>query len=213
MRKYKQLSLEEREKIYIYRNEEKSLRFIAKQLGRSVASISREIGRNCSELGYLPDRANLRAKTHRYKNNKKINKCPATKQYIIDRLVLDKWPPEVISAKLKESKELLSLSHETVYQFIYSREGNKMQLYEGLMYGRRKRLMLHSRIKRPVVPTELRIEQRPERINAREEVGHFEGDLTFFKGSMSANVMTMLERVSRGWLSSPEMIIRNPCQL
>ena len=59
MSKYRQISIEEREKIYQFLKTDISLTKIASHLGRHKSTISREISRNQSEkLGYLPDRAN-----------------------------------------------------------------------------------------------------------------------------------------------------------
>ena len=59
MLKYRQISVEEREKIYQFLKTDISLTKIAAYLGRHKSTISREISRNRSEkLGYLPDRAN-----------------------------------------------------------------------------------------------------------------------------------------------------------
>jgi len=46
-KKYKQLSIEERETIQMGVWQKKSIRSIAKELGRSPATISRELKRNC----------------------------------------------------------------------------------------------------------------------------------------------------------------------
>jgi IS30 family transposase len=53
---YKQLSLNERHQIYGMHHEEKiSFRVIAKKLGRSPSTITREYQRNQTEGCYLPD--------------------------------------------------------------------------------------------------------------------------------------------------------------
>ena len=197
MLKYTHLSLDEREKIYILQKDNKSLRSIAKHIGRSASTIQREIKKNLSLIGYTPDRAHAKIIEKRKRRKSKLDKNLQLKQYIIDRLVYDKWPPEAIEARLKNHENIGNISYETIYQFIYSREGNKMKLYDHLMYKRKARQLRHIRVKRAVVSEEHRIANRPEEINNRLEPGHFEGDLTFFKGSNSENVISMLERVSR----------------
>jgi len=119
------------------------------------------------------------------------------KAYIIDRLQQDKWPPEAIAGVLKLNQNLPVVSHETIYKFIYSIEGQKLYLYTSLMYRRPKRQTKFSRVKRYSVPEDKRIENRLENINNRSEIGHAEGDLTFFAGSNSQNVITTIERASR----------------
>ncbi len=47
------------------------------------------------------------------------------------------------------------------------------------------------------IPVRIGIKERPEEIDNRSSVGHFEADLIFNKGSMSANVLTAIDRKSR----------------
>lgn len=197
MIKYNQITLEEREKIYEFLKTDISITKIASEIGRNKSSISREISRNKSiKLGYLPDRANNLAKGRKNRNLSKIEKNPDLKKYIIDRLTVDKWSPEMISARMRRENLAFRISHETLYEYIYSYPGQKQKLYQHLMLARPKRQLKYSRRKRPV-PEIYKIKNRPEQINNRSEFGHFEGDLTFFKGSKNRNISVLVERVSR----------------
>lgn len=197
MLKYKQISLEEREKIYQLLKSGISLTAVGKLLDRNKSSISREISRNKSmKLGYLPDRANNLAKGRKNRNLSKIEKYPSLKKYIIDRLSLDKWSPEMIAGRMKLEKIPIRVSHETIYQYIYSYLGQKQKLYQHLMLARPKRQLKYSRRKR-ILPDIYKISNRPEYINNRSEFGHFEGDLTFFKGSKNGSISVLVERISR----------------
>ena len=197
MIKYIKLSLEEREKIYLLQQNKYSIRQIAKQIGRAPSTIKRELDRNCAAIGYLPDSAHKFYLNRRVKQQTKLAKNPRLKAYVIARLKEDKWSPEGISGRLKVHEDIGTISHESIYQFIYSREGQKMKLYANLMYRRPKRQLQYTRINRPVVPEDIRISGRSEVINNRSEFGHFEGDLTFMKGSCSNNIISLLERKSR----------------
>jgi IS30 family transposase len=106
------------------------MRQISIKLGRNVSSISREIRRNSGQIiGYRADIVD--------KNILKIEKYPKLKTYIIERLKEDKWPPEAISGILMLGENDFSgISHESIYQFIYSKEGQKRKLYQHLMYKR-----------------------------------------------------------------------------
>ena len=197
MLKYRQISIEEREKIYQFLKTDISLTKIASHLGRHKSTISREISRNQSEkLGYLPDRANNLSLGRKNRNLSKIEKNPNLKKYIIDKLSLEKWSPEMISGRMKHEKLPVQISHETIYQYIYSYAGQKLKLYEHLMLARPKRQLKYSRRKR-ILPEIYKISNRPEYINNRSEFGHFEGDLTFFKGSKNGNISVLVERLSR----------------
>ena len=197
MIKYKQVSIEERENIYQLMKSGLSLTDIGKLLNRNKSTISREISRNKSpKLGYVPDRANNLAKGRKHRNLSKIEKYPFLKKYIIDRLSLDKWSPEMIAGRMKIEKFELKVSHETIYQYVYSYLGRKQRLYQYLMLARPKRQLKYSRRKR-ILPDIYKISNRPEYINNRSEFGHFEGDLTFFKGSKNGSIAVLVERVSR----------------
>ena len=137
MKRYHQISLKEREQIHLAYQNGQSIRQISIKLGRNVSSISREIRRNsCQKIGYSADRADKFAKDRANKNILKIEKYPKLKTYIIERLKADKWPPEGISGVLRLGKNYLpGISHESIYQFIYSKEGQKRKLYQHLMYS------------------------------------------------------------------------------
>ena len=89
------------------------------------------------------------------------------------------------------------ISHESIYKYIYSIHGQKIKLFRSLMYQRPKRQYHFARKHHLKVPDQFLIANRPEFINSREQFGHFEGDLTFLKGSNSANLLVLLERVTR----------------
>jgi IS30 family transposase len=198
MRRYKQISLEEREKIYKMLLTQDSLSKISLAIGRSKSTISRERSRNNSErLGYLPDRANNLSIGRKRRHLSKIENNTYLKNYIIGRLSEDKWSPEMISGRMKLEKQQVCISHEAIYQYIYSYPGQKLRLYEHLMYARPKRQLKCSRRHRYKVAEQYLLKNRPEIINDRSEFGHYEGDLTFFKGNSSGNLSVLVERKSR----------------
>lgn len=57
MSQYHHFTTYEREKIFFFRAQNKSIRFIAKQLGRSPSSVSRELNRNSVNNTYSPSQA------------------------------------------------------------------------------------------------------------------------------------------------------------
>ena len=198
MRIYKQIGLEERETIYKLVQSQASLSKISQVTGRSKSTISREYSRNLSKkLGYLPDRANNLAHGRKRRHLSKIESNPFLKKYIINRLSKDKWSPEMISGRMKLEKHPVCISHETIYQYIYSHPSQKLKLYEHLMYARPKRQQKCSRRHRYKVADQHLLTNRPARINDRSEFGHFEGDLTFFKGNSSGNLSVLVERKSK----------------
>ena len=57
MSQYHHFTMFEREKILFFRAQNKSIRFIAKELGRSPSSVSRELKRNSVNNDYSPSQA------------------------------------------------------------------------------------------------------------------------------------------------------------
>jgi len=197
MRQYKQLSLEEREKLYLMKKEGKTIRAVAIMLMRSPSSISRELKRNSElsrNLGYLPDRAHNLASTRKANHGTKISRYPELKTIIINRMTYDRWSPQMISGVLKKNAAKITISPESIYKYIYSAEGCGMELYQHLICRRPKRNQKYGRKTRSNygIPDRVSISQRPE--IKPDEFGHFEADLTFFAQNSKINLLTMVER-------------------
>lgn len=174
-----------------------SLRVIGRELNRSHSTILREIKRNTDysrDLGYLPDTAQSLALKRVSRHGSKLSRYPKLKEIIIGKMRDDRWSPEMIAGRLKQEGAKITISHESIYQYIYSAEGIELGLYRYLMCRRPKRNQYYGRKTRSNhgIPNRVSISQRPE--IKPEEFGHFEGDTTFFKGSKSINLLTMVER-------------------
>lgn len=195
MNKFIQLSYHERRQIYSGICSGASQREIAKKLDRSPSTISREIRRNCDKSGYLyAGEAHEKAQKRKHINKPKINKDAALKEYIIEGL-LKHWSPLSIAARWKMETGK-SISKEAIYQWIYSVNGESLKL-KRLLVRRRKKRGMNRKIKKQKIKNRVSIHNRPKNINERVEMGHFEGDLIFNKGSQSQNILTLVERVSR----------------
>ena len=195
MKRYTQLTLNERENLFNMRNQNYTFLEIGKILGRSGSTISREYKRNLhssSELGYLPDTANILAKGRKARHGTKISRYPHLKQLISGRMIEDRYSPEMIAGSLRGSE--VSISTEAIYQYIYSKEGQKQKLYQHLMRARPKRNLYYGRKTRSNygIKDRISITQRP--IIQQGEFGHFEADLTFVKNSKKINLLTIAER-------------------
>ncbi len=92
----------------------------------------------------------------------------------------------------------LRASHETIYKFIYSEEGQSQNLYTLLTKHKPKHTRWYSRKpKKSHIPETANIKHRPKVIEKRKATGHFEGDLVVFGSLRSSNVTTLVERKSR----------------
>jgi len=111
--------------------------------------------------------------------------------YIREKLKMG-WSPEQISGRIGRDLPGAHVSHETIYQYVFKIERS---LTEYLHCGRKhRRKRVHSRKKRVLIPDRLGIQERPERINNREEYGHWEADSAVSRQSKQA-LMVLQERV------------------
>lgn len=196
MGKYSQLSLKERNEIFKLEKIGMGRRAIARSIGRHPTTIGRELSRNSLEIGYLPDSAQKKSQDQRTHRKKKIESNEKLQDYVIAKLRFG-WSPEQIAGVMKKDKMENRVSHETIYKFIYTPTGKYHSLYLCLRYRSEKRNQMHGRKHRSqIIRDRVSIHLRPEYINNRSSVGHFEGDLTFFSGSQSANLGILTDRKS-----------------
>ena len=113
---YKHLSLEERHYIEIELKKGTSQNQIAKSLGRSQGSISRELKRNTTKKRYSHAKAHKQAQS-RLSGSYKSIKLTKDIRIMLDKYICKDWSPEQISGRLKRDK-VLSIHHETIYQYV-----------------------------------------------------------------------------------------------
>ncbi|MCB5205571.1 IS30 family transposase [Neorhizobium sp. T786] len=204
-RSFVQLSMDERRVIARMHEKKFSQAEIARTLGRDRATICRELRRNfwCDRdvpiaQGYWHVTAQQMA-VDRRRRYRKLLRDPHLCAAVVDRLK-EGWSPEQISGRLRlVGGSSVRLSHETIYQYVYSPEGQDQQLARYLPERRRKRRPRYARKPRSLVfPVACAIRNRPDCINSRSQFGHWEADLMIFrKEHGSANIATVVERKSR----------------
>jgi IS30 family transposase len=118
---------------------------------------------------------------------------------VIKRLMRG-WSPEQIAGRLKHAAypndPSLHICHETIYRFIYHPDQKLRSWWEYLRRGQKKRRKKGGRKRqRCRIPDRVSIHQRPERVDKREEFGHWEGDTVVGKGR-DHGLHTTYERVS-----------------
>ena len=188
----------ERNNIYEGKCNKWSLGKIAANLGRARSSISREMCRNSDRAGYLyPHQADELARGRRQnKYGLKIDRDVALKNFVIKKLH-ERLSPEMIAGLWKKENPGKNICAETIYDWVYtSPDGKRLRLDKLLVRAKTKRGM-KQKLKQPKIKNAVSIDDRPDEINKREELGHYECDLIFNKGSMSKNILTMTERVTR----------------
>jgi transposase, IS30 family len=196
-KEYTHFTEEDRENLYIWKQKGVAVKEIAMRLGKHKSSVYKELSRNSNrKIGYLPDRAHEQTLKRRAERIKKLDKYPKLKSHVIAKLKYG-WSPEMISGRAKYDGLPFIASSETIYQFVYSDEGNKLGLFNYLRMKRAKRGKLQGRKPRGVILNRVSIHDRPAAVSNRQEFGHYEGDLVINATSMSCNVSVVLERKTR----------------
>lgn len=205
-KRYSHLSAEERAVIMIERDKSASIRSIARLLGRSASSVSRELARHRTEArGHYDATAAAQAYRRRRERCRRPRKLLAGSRlywHVHHQLVYRRWSPQQIAARLRDMHPHdpeQRVSHETIYAAIYThpRGGLKQAMIQALrqekpVRGNTRRTLA----RKSFVPEELRIVYRPEEIATRQWPGHWEGDL--IKGAFNRScVGTLVERKTR----------------
>ena len=179
--------------------ERRSIREMARVLGRSPSSISRELLRNFPPERdiYSPRLAHQRAlKSRTSRGRKERLRNELVRVYVIEKLKL-RWSPEQISGRIKlDLKE--TISHEAIYQFIYHTESyGKVKGEDLRIYLRRRRKRSQPKgarkYQRIFKPLGISIELRPEIVNQRLRIGDWEGDSVESKNHRPG-INTLVER-------------------
>lgn len=195
MRTFSHLTQEERYHIYLMLKKKVSLNEIAKDIGRSKSTISRELRRNKGNCGYRHQQAHLKAQRRHTDKPKAIKLTEAMKQ-VITPLIKDKWSPEQISGRLKSLKEQ-SVSHETIYRFILADQVEGGDLYQHLRHKAKPyRKRYGKNDYRGTIPDRVNIDERPAIVDQKTRLGDWEADTVIGKGHKGV-LVTLTERVSK----------------
>jgi IS30 family transposase len=187
----------------IERQNGNSLRSIARRLGRSPSTLSREL-RRAGTGAYDATQAAKGYRERRGASRRPHRLIPGTAlyQHVHDRLVFFRWSPQQIAARLRqmsESERPGLVSHETIYTTIYAQPRGALK--QGMVTALRQAKPARGRRRttataRSFVPQALRIQHRPEHIETRLLPGHWEGD--FIKGAHNRSAVGVLvERKTR----------------
>ena len=220
---YVHLSLDERVAIEKGLDAGQTISQIAVELGRAKSTISREMRRNSwrpsnTSAAYTPYRSPLRsgpvtasnyraARAQRQADQRTVN-CHQPARLMCDRLVdhvvcslRRGWTPQMIAGRLPLSHpddETMRVSHETIYQWIYSKDQAWRALWQYLPRGQKKRRRRQGRrVHSSKIPHRVSIKHRPVEVADRIEAGHWEGDSVLGVKSDGDGIHTQVERTSR----------------
>ena len=191
---YQHLTAAVRGAIEVLLQEKYTVRAIARKLGRSPSTVSREIAKRGLPTGYRAtsaqshyEKQRLRCRGH--------HKCASVKRqkYLTKKLGLG-WSPEQISGRLKRTGSPLYVCHETIYAWLYGDTwARKEDLYQYLRLGRKKRKQHTGRSVHTLkIPNRVSIHERPEIVSQRIEYGHWEGDSVIYPKKYAINTLNEL---------------------
>jgi transposase, IS30 family len=203
-KKGRYLSLAEREEIALGLARKLGAREIARQLGRSPSTVSREISRNSTRGRYR-----YRAVAAQVRAEERARRPRPAKLAVNDELrgwvqqnLEANWSPEQVSARLAvefPDRPEMRVSHETIYQALYiqGRGALRRELTAHLRTGRslrkprRRESTGQGRIKDMIS-----ISDRPAEADDRAVPGHWEGDQIAGRAGKS-QIGTLVERTTR----------------
>ena len=180
-----------------------SMRSMARSLGRSPSTVSREVRRNGGYDRYRAAVADQYAwvRARRPKRCKLAN-SPWLRRAVARKLRLN-WSPEQIAGWLKRRhprERSYQVSHETIYRSLFVQARGVLK----------KELLRHLRSKRTIrrskqatqkggdhgqIKDTISIRERPASVEDRAVPGHWEGDL--LSGSKNSHIATLVERHTR----------------
>ncbi len=194
------LTVVEREEILVGLRAGESLSAIARRLGRSASTVSREVAANGGRESYSAWRAHQRARNAARRPKPCKLRAGRLRDEVARRL-LELWSPDEIARRLPldfPDDPEMQVSHETIYQslFVQGRGELRRDLARCLRSGRTCRKKRGTVDGRGRIAGMVNISERPAEAADRAVPGHWEGDLILGEGGRSA-VGTLVERTTR----------------
>ncbi len=190
---YTQLTREQRYQIYALKKARINQTEIAKILDVHKSTICRELVRNVGQRGYRPKQAHGLAVKRRERATKP--RIPSVTWDMVEQFLREEWSPEQISGWLKCECEI-SISHESIYQFVLTDKQHGGDLYTHLRCKRKRRKRYGSTSRQGQLLNRVSIEQRPAVVDKRSRIGDWELDTIIGKGHKQA-LVSITERKSR----------------
>jgi IS30 family transposase len=196
------LSLAEREEISRGLAGGEALRAIARRLGRSPSTISREVATSGGRRRYRACPADKAAlQRARRPKRSKLTSCERLRTVVEAKLEL-RWSPQQISGWLVDefpNEPEMRVSHETIYLslFVQSRGALRKELARYLRSGHTTRRPRGHTVMngQGQLRGTLNIRERPAEADDRAVPGHWEGDLLM--GKRMHAMATLVERKTR----------------
>ncbi len=140
-----ELDLRERRAIEDMLNVKMPVSKIAIEIGRHRSTVFREMKRNRFVDNELPNLNGYygmtaqRSAVNRRARRRKLVRFVDLRQHVITQLKIG-WSPEQIAGRLQLDGQALRVSHETIYAYVYSPDGQSEELARHLPHRRKKQL-------------------------------------------------------------------------
>lgn len=190
---YTQLTREQRYQIYALKKAGHSQSEMAAILAVHKSTISRELSRNGGQRGYRPKQADELASSRKL-SARRPRIQPATWR-LVESLVRQQWSPEQISGRLTLERQE-GVSHERIYQHIYSDKRAGGNLHLNLRCRKKRRKRYGQRDRRGQLPERRSIDERPRIVEARQRLGDWEADTIIGRNHRQA-IVSVVERKSK----------------
>lgn len=189
MKKYKHLSYDELVKIETLKNENYSEKEIAIIISRDKTTIYRCIKKYSVNDEFIASTAYEKIRERKLQNSKprRILSDSLLEKYIVEKIE-EYWSPEQIANKWKHIHNE-ALSHETIYQYVYTHKPDMVKVF----FARKGKKYQKDRRSKHQILNRRMIDERPDRVELREDVGHWEGDTIIGKNHKGA-IVTNVER-------------------
>lgn len=192
-----ELTQYDRERLQYWLRSKQSLRAIARVMRKDHSVIVREIQRNGgNRTRYRADVAERRAVAQRHVRRRgKLATHPELTTYIVDRLKND-WSPEEIAGRLQATGATathgVTISPESIYQYIYDRAHRKERLFQYLPQRRTRRRQRGGRKTRNLpIPGRVSLQWRPREVDERSRIGDWESDNLEFKRTVTTGAVSV----------------------
>ena len=205
MPKYRQITSGERYVIAALRKRKLSLSEIARHMGRSPSTISREVRRNLStQSRYSPPKADSYAVARRRRSRRNTHFSPDD-WVLVEHLVGLDWSPEQVSGWLS-LHGLLSISYETIYLRVWRDKSCGGDLWTHMRQAtKRRRKRYRSHDSRGRLAGKRHISERPAEVETRQVQGHWEIDSIMGDDHGRHSALTVVERMT-GFLQMGKLV-------
>jgi IS30 family transposase len=184
MKKYTQITREERCVIaHLWRNN-KTVDHIARQLKRGWETVRNEINNNgkknrFGKIIYEVHKAEKEHHKRRLESKEKFRVIESDLELVkkIEHLIVEKqYSPEQVASELAfGNNKIFVVSYQTIYRYIH-RKDNNGELLKNLRRNGKAQRRIEGKVVECKIAPKTMIDERPEIVNKKERVGDFEGD-------------------------------------